>query len=152
MGKLDKITCQAFTQKSIKEGKPVRCKCLGRFIPNSKRFLCSNHNGHRSWSFMTGQYKGLYRNENLPMLNKIKVLKNLKNFKGKSDDEIQKYIEKKQRLAFDKNFRSEFYLRSYRSFKNFGQSGHGDYRGGDSKRLTDQFEQVLQNYKSRRKV
>ena len=137
MGKVNKITCEAYTRKSIKEGNPSKCRGMGRFIPNSKRFLCGHHNGHRSWTFLTGQYKGLYKNPNLPMINKIKVLKNLKNFKGKTDDEIKQYIESKQRLAFDKNFRSEFYIRSYRSFKNFGQSGHGDYRGRDSKRLTD---------------
>ena len=142
MGKLDKITCQAFTRKSIKEGNPVRCKCLGRFIPNSKRFLCSNHNGHRSWSFMTGQYKGLYRNENLPMLNKIKVLKNLKNFKGKTDDEIKQYIESKQRLAIDNGFRSKFYTRQFNSWKN---------KHRDSEGLTNSFDKTLQSFRSRRK-
>ena len=142
MGKLDKITCQAFTRKSIKEGNPVRCKCLGRFIPNSKRFLCSNHNGHRSWSFMTGQYKGLYRNENLPMLNKIKVLKNLKNFKGKTDDEIKQYIESKQRLAIDNGFRSKFYIRQFNSWKN---------KHRDSEGLTNSFDKIIQSFRSRRK-
>ena len=47
MGKVNKITCEAYTRKSIKEGNPVKCKAMGRFIPNSKRFLCGFHNGHR---------------------------------------------------------------------------------------------------------
>ena len=71
MGKVNKITCETYTRKSIKEGNPVKCKAMGRFIPNSKRFLCGFHNGHRSWAFLTGQYKGLYKNPNLPMINKV---------------------------------------------------------------------------------
>lgn len=143
MGKLNKITCEAYTRKSIKEGKPKKCRAMGRFIPNSQRFLCGFHNGHRSWTYLTGQYKGLYKNPNLPFINKIKVLKNLKNFKDKTDDEIRQYIEAKQRLAIDKNFRSEFYHRKFNSWKN-------KYR--NRKGLTDTFDQVIQVFKSRSKV
>ena len=142
MGKLDKITCEAYTMKSIREGKPRKCRAMGRFIPNSNRFLCGCHNGHRSWTFLTGQYKGLYKNPNLPMINKIKVLKNLKNFKGKTDDEIKEYIENKQRLAIDKGFRSQFYTRQLNSWKN-------KYR--DSKGLSDTLDKTLQSFRSRRK-
>lgn len=142
MGKLDKITCEAYTMKSIREGKPRKCRAMGRFIPNSKRFLCGCHNGHRSWTFLTGQYKGLYKNPNLPMINKIKVLKNLKNFKGKTDDEIKEYIENKQRLAIDKGFRSQFYTRQLNSWKN---------KHRDSKGISDTLDKTLQSFRSRRK-
>jgi hypothetical protein len=142
MGKLDKITCEAYTRKSIKEGNPRKCRGMGRFIPNSKRFLCGYHNGHRSWTFLTGQYKGLYKNPNLPMINKIKVLKNLKNFKGKTDDEIKQYIESKQRLAIDNGFRSKFYTRQFNSWKN---------KHRDSEGLTNSFDKTLQSFRSRRK-
>ena len=143
MGKANKITCEAYTRKSIKEGNPVKCKAMGRFIPNSKRFLCGFHNGHRSWTFLTGQYKGLYKNPNLPMLNKIKVLKNLKNFKDKTHDEIKQYIESKQRLAIDNGFRSKFYTRQFNSWKN-------KYRNSEG--LTNSFDKIIQDFRSRRKT
>ena len=152
MARFGKITCEAYTRKSIKEGNPVRCKAKGMFIPNSQRFLCGFHNGHRSWSYLTQDYKGLYRNKNLPLTNKIKVLKNLKNFANKSDEEIKQYIKRKQELATDKNFRSEFYHRRYKAWRNSKQLGNGNNRSRDSRKFTNILTTVISDFKSRSKI
>ena len=90
MGKI-KIRCEAIAKHSGK-----RCKCLGRFIPTSRRMLCPYHKGGKSWDNKTRKYKGLYKNENINIQNKINILKNLKNFKHKTDDEIKEYILKEK--------------------------------------------------------
>jgi hypothetical protein len=62
--------------------------------------LCPYHKGGKSWDNKTRKYKGLYKNENINIQNKINILKNLKNFKHKTDDEIKEYIFKEK---FDKS-------------------------------------------------
>jgi predicted DNA-binding ArsR family transcriptional regulator len=54
--------------------------------------LCGYHKGAKSWDNKTKKYKGLYKNDNINIQNKINILKNLKNFKHKTDDEIKEYI------------------------------------------------------------
>ena len=82
-----KIRCEAIARHS---GKP--CLCKGYFTPSKKKYLCTYHNGSHSWDHKTRKYKGLYRNENVAIQKKINILKNLKNFKNKTDDEIKRYI------------------------------------------------------------
>ena len=82
-----KIRCEAIAKHSGK-----RCKCKGHFVPTSRRMLCPYHKGGKSWDNKTRKYKGLYKNENINIQNKINILKNLKNFKHKTDDEIKEYI------------------------------------------------------------
>jgi hypothetical protein len=79
-----KIRCEAIAKHSGK-----RCKCLGKFIPTSRRMLCPYHKGGKSWDNKTRKYKGLYKNDNIDIQSKINILKNLKNFKHKTEDEIK---------------------------------------------------------------
>ena len=66
MGKI-KIRCEAIAKHSGK-----RCKCLGKFIPTSRRMLCPYHKGGKSWDNKTRKYKGLYKNDNINIQQKQK--------------------------------------------------------------------------------
>ena len=90
MGKI-KIQCEATTRTSIKLGKPRRCKAKGYFTPSTRRMLCRFHGCSKTIDSKTRKYKGLYKNNNIPIQNKIKLLKNLVNFRNKSDEEIKEY-------------------------------------------------------------
>ena len=46
-----KIRCEAIAKHSGK-----RCKCLGKFIPTSRRMLCGYHKGAKSWDNKTKKY------------------------------------------------------------------------------------------------
>ena len=125
-----KIQCEAIARHSGE-----RCKCKGYFTPNSRRMLCRFHGSEMSINSKTRQYQGLYRNKKVNIENKIKILKNLINFKNKTDDEIRSYIEEKQERAKTLRFRSEFYNRSYTRWRNTIRVG---------KRFTDQLEHLIQ--------
>ena len=106
MGKI-KIRCEAIAKHSGK-----RCKCLGKFIPTSRRMLCPYHKGGKSWDNKTRKYKGLYKNDNIDIQSKINILKNLKNFKHKTDDEIKEYILQEKERANSQRYRTKYYARS----------------------------------------
>ena len=78
-----KIRCEGTSRQSGK-----RCRAKGYFTPTSRRMLCRFHGGSQSTDSKTRKYKGLYNNKNVPIQNKIKRLKNLINFKHKTDEEI----------------------------------------------------------------
>ena len=65
MGKI-KIQCEAIARHSGK-----RCRCKGHFTPTSRRMLCTYHKGSKSWNHKTRKYMGLYRNNNIIIIENI---------------------------------------------------------------------------------
>ena len=129
MGKI-KIQCEAIARHSGK-----RCRCKGYFTPTSRRMLCTYHKGSKSWDHKTRKYKGLYRNNNIDIQAKINMLKNLKNFKNKTDDEIKSYIQDQEQRANTLRYRTKYYNRSYSRWRNSVRVG---------KRFTDQIDNAIQ--------
>ena len=139
MGKI-KIRCEAIAKHSGK-----RCKCLGKFIPTSRRMLCGYHKGAKSWDNKTKKYKGLYKNDNIDIQSKINILKNLKNFKHKTDDEIKRYIQDQKESANKSiRYRTKYYTRHYLRWRNT------TYRS--QRHLKDQLDEFLQILRSKPKV
>ena len=66
-----KIYCEATSKQSGK-----RCRAKGYFTPTSRRFLCRFHKQTKSTDAKTRKYKGLFKNNNVKIENKIKLLKN----------------------------------------------------------------------------
>ena len=150
IGKVDllakiKIRCEAITRTSIKLNEPKRCKAKGYFVPTSKRMLCRFHGCSKTIDSKTRKYKGLYKNNNIPIQNKIKLLKNLKNFKLKSDAEIKQYIQDQEKLANKSNrYRTKFYTRHHLRWRNTS------YR--NQRHFKDQLDVFLQVLRSKSKV
>ena len=96
--------------------------------------LCGYHKGAKSWDNKTKKYKGLYKNDNINIQNKINILKNLKNFKHKTDDEIKEYILQEKERAKSQRYRTRYYTRSFNRWNN---------RLRGSKRQTDQLENFI---------
>ena len=135
-----KIRCEAIAKHSGK-----RCKCLGKFIPTSRRMLCPYHKGGKSWDNKTRKYKGLYKNDNIDIQSKINILKNLKNFKHKTDDEIKRYIQDQKESANKSiRYRTKYYTRHYLRWRNT------TYRS--QRHLKDQLDEFLQILRSKPKV
>ena len=133
------IRCEAIAKHSGK-----RCKCLGKFIPTSRRMLCGYHKGAKSWDNKTKKYKGLYKNDNIDIQSKINILKNLKNFKHKTDDEIKEYILQEKERANSQRYRTKYYSRHYLRWRNT------TYR--NQRHLKDQLDVFLQILGSKSKV
>ena len=89
-----KIYCEAIAKTSGKQ-----CRAKGYYTPTQNRFLCMFHRGSKSWDNKTRKYKGLYKNDRIKLDNKVKILKNLKNFKDKTDEEIREYITQERERA-----------------------------------------------------
>ena len=111
MGKI-KIQCEAIARHSGK-----RCRCKGYFTPTSRKMLCTYHRGSHSWDHKTRKYKGLYRNNNIDIQAKINMLKNLKNFKNKTTDEIKRYIQDQEQKSKAIRYRTKYYTRSYNRWR-----------------------------------
>ena len=142
--KASRICCEATTKKSIRENKPRKCLAKGYFTPTTRRYLCRFHGGAKSTDTKTRKYKGLYKNTNIDIEKKINILKNLKNFKGKTDNEIKQYITQEQdRAANFKQYRTKYYTRSYHRWRNRLRTG---------KRLTDKLENLIQLLRPKPKV
>ena len=143
MGKI-KIQCEATTRTSIKLGKPRRCKAKGYFTPTTRRMLCRFHGCNKTINSKTRKYKGLYKNDNIAIDTKVKILKNLINFRDKTDEEIKEYITQEQERATKSNrYRTKFYVRNYNQWRS-------KYR--HSKRITDQLDDFLQIFRAKSKV
>ena len=143
MGKI-KIQCEATTRTSIKLGKPRRCKAKGYFTPTTRRMLCRFHGCNKTINSKTRKYKGLYKNDNIAIDTKVKILKNLINFRDKTDVEIKSYINQEQERATKSNrYRTKFYLRNYNQWRS-------KYR--HSKRITDQLDDFLQIFRAKSKI
>ena len=125
-----KIRCEAIAKHSGQ-----RCKCLGKFVPTSRRFLCPYHNGGQSWDCKTRKYKGLYKNNKVELQNKINILKNLLNFRNKTDDEIKEYILKEKERANSQRYRTKYFTRHYLRWRN------SSYR--NQRHVKDQLDEFL---------
>ena len=143
MGKI-KIQCEATTRTSIKLGKPRRCKAKGYFTPTTRRMLCRFHGCNKTINSKTRKYKGLYKNDNIDIDIKVKILKNLINFRDKTDEEIKSYINQEQERATKSNrYRTKYYTRHYNQWRS---------KHRHSKRITDQLDDFLQIFRAKSKV
>ena len=125
-----KIQCEAIARHSGK-----RCKCKGYFTPTKRKMLCTYHRGSHSWDHKTRKYKGLYKNDNIDIQKKINILKNLKNFKNKTDDEIKEYILKEKERANSQRYRTKYFTRHYLRWRN------SSYR--NQRHIKDQLDEFL---------
>ena len=142
MGKI-KIQCEAITRTSIRLGKPRRCKAKGYFTPSTRRMLCRFHGCSKTIDSKTRKYKGLYKNNNIPIQNKIKLLKNLVNFRNKSDEEIKEYIQDQEQRANSNKYRTKYYSRHYNRWRSVHRHSKG---------LTNQLDDFLQIFRAKSKV
>ena len=126
-----KIYCEATSKQSGK-----RCRAKGYFTPTSRRFLCRFHKQTKSTDAKTRKYKGLFKNNNVKIENKIKLLKNLKNFRDKTDDEIKRYILEEQQRSSRFGYRTKYYTRHYLRWRNTS------YRS--QRHLKDQLDALVQ--------
>ena len=138
MGKI-KIQCEAIARHSGK-----RCRCKGYFTPTSRRMLCTYHKASKSWNHKTRKYMGLYRNNNIDIQAKINMLKNLKNFKNKTDDEIKKYILEEKERANSIRYRTKYFTRHYLRWRN------SSYR--NQRHIKDQLDDFLSVLRQKSKV
>ena len=138
-----KIQCEAITRTSIKLGKPRRCKAKGYFTPSTRRMLCRFHGCSKTIDSKTRKYKGLYKNNNIPIQNKIKLLKNLVNFRNKSDEEIKEYIQDQEQRANSNKYRTKYYNRHYNRWRSIHRHSKG---------LTNQLDDFLQIFRAKSKV
>ena len=138
-----KIQCEATTRTSIRLGKPRRCKAKGYFTPTTRRMLCRFHGCSKTINSKTRKYQGLYKNNNIPIQNKIKLLKNLVNFRNKSDEEIKEYIQDQEQKSKSNRYRTVYYHRSYNRWR----SKHRHSKG-----LTNQLDDFLQIFRAKSKV
>ena len=138
-----KIQCEATTRTSIRLGKPRRCKAKGYFTPSTRRMLCRFHGCSKTIDSKTRKYKGLYKNNNIPIQNKIKLLKNLVNFRNKSDEEIKEYIQDQEQRANSNKYRTKYYSRHYNRWRSVHRH---------SKRLTNQLDDFLQIFRAKSKI
>ena len=108
-----KIYCEEIAKTS-----GVRCRAKGYFTPTSKRFLCRFHKGCFSTDSKTRKYKGLFKNTTLSIEKKIIRLKNLINFRNKTDEQIKEYIESEQAKSSRFGYRTKYYSRNYLRWRN----------------------------------
>jgi len=139
-----KIQCEATTRTSIKLGKPRRCKAKGYFTPTTRRMLCRFHGCNKTINSKTRKYKGLYKNDNIAIDTKVKILKNLINFRDKTDEEIKSYINQEQERATKSNrYRTKYYSRHYLRWRSVHRRSKG---------LANQLEDFLQIFRAKSKV
>jgi len=137
--KSQRIFCQAKTRFG------VACKAKGYFIPNLRQFRCIWHGAIHSYTYEKRIYRGLFKKTNVSIEGKVKQLKNLINFKNKTDDEIKIYIRKQEALASgNKRYRSKFYTRNYLRWRNTS------YR--NKRHLKDQLDEFLSVFRTKSKV
>lgn len=132
--KSQRICCEAYTRKSIREKAPRKCRAKGYFTPSVMGYRCMFHGGLFSYDFHTRKYKGLFKNKKIDIVNKIKRLKNLKNFKDKSDDEIKRYIRQEEERSNANGYRTKYFTKQLNRWKS-------RYRRGKS--VKDQIENFI---------
>ena len=133
-----KIYCEAIAKTSGK-----RCRAKGYYTPTNNRYLCMFHNGSKSWDSKTRKYKGLFKNNKVQLQKKINILKNLVNFRNKTDEQIKEYILKEKERSSSFGYRTKYYIRNFTRWRNSLRVG---------KRKTDQIENFIQLLKSKPKV
>ena len=129
-----KIYCEAIAKTSGK-----RCRCKGYFTPTTKRYLCRFHGCSQSVDSKTRKYKGLFKNNTLSIDKKIIRLKNLKNFKHKTNEEIKQYIQSEEQKSSTFGYRTKYYSRHYLRWRSSLRRSKG------IKNQLDDFLQVLRN-------
>ena len=129
-----KIYCEATAKTSGK-----RCRCKGYFTPTTKRFLCRFHGGAKSTDSKTRKYKGLFKNNTLSIDKKIIRLKNLKNFKHKTNEEIKQYIQAEEQKSSTFGYRTKYYTRHYLRWRSSLRRSKG------IRHQLDDFLQILRN-------
>jgi len=135
-----KIRCEGTSKQSGK-----RCRAKGYFTPTSRRMLCRFHGGSQSTDSKTRKYKGLYNNKNVSIQNKIKRLKNLVNFRDKTNEQIKEHIQNQEQLATQSDrYRTKYYTRHYLRWRNT------PYR--NQRHLKDQLDVFLSVLRSKSKV
>ena len=134
-----KIYCEAIAKTSKK-----RCRAKGYFTPTTKRYLCRFHGCSQSVDSKTRKYKGLFKNTNISIDAKIKRLKNLKNFKDKTYEQIKEYIQAEEQKSSAFGYRTKYYSRRYLQWKN------NKYR--NQRHLKDQLENFLQVLRNKSKI
>ena len=134
-----KIYCEAIAKTSGK-----RCRAKGYFTPTTKRFLCRFHGCSQSTDSKTRKYKGLFKNTNISIDIKINRLKNLKNFRSKTDEQIKKYIQTEEQKSSAFGYRTKYYTRRYLQWKN------NKYR--NQRHFADNLENFLQLLRNKSKV
>tara|TARA_R100001440_G_scaffold8241_1_gene15842 strand:+ start:96 stop:518 length:423 start_codon:yes stop_codon:yes gene_type:complete len=133
-----KIYCEATAKTSGK-----RCRAKGYFTPTSRRFLCRFHGGAKSTDTKTRKYKGLFKNNKVQLQKKINILKNLVNFRNKTNEQIKKYILKEEERSNSFGYRTKYYIRNFTRWRHRLRIG---------KRKTDQIENFIQLLRSKPKV
>ena len=134
-----KIYCEAIAKTSGK-----RCRAKGYFTPTTKRYLCRFHGCSQSVDIKTIKYKGLFKNTNISIDSKIKRLKNLKNFKDKTYEQIKEYIQAEEQKSSAFGYRTKYYSRRYLQWKN------NQFR--NQRHLTDNLENFLKLLRNKSKV
>ena len=130
-----------FCQSKTKFG--VACKAKGYFVPSLKQFRCIWHGAIKSYTYEKRKYRNIFTKTNMSVENKIRKLRNLVNFRNKTDDEIKEYIrEQEQRASTDKRYRSKFYRRRYAQWKNSIRIG---------KTTSDQIENFISIFRAKSK-
>ena len=129
-----KIYCEAIAKTS-----GVRCRAKGYFTPTTKRYLCRFHGCSQSIDSQTRKYKGLFKNTNISIDAKIKRLKNLKNFKDKTDEQIKEYIQSEEKRSHTFGYRTKYYTRHYLRWRSSLRRSKG------IKHQLDDFLQILRN-------
>ena len=86
---------------------------------------------------------GLYRNNRIDIQSKINMLKNLKNFKSKSENEIKRYIQDQEQKSNSVRYRTKYYTRSYNRWR---------VKHRRSKKLTNQLDDFLQVLRAKSKI
>jgi len=132
-----------FCQAKNKFGKP--CGAKGYFVPTLREYRCPWHGAINSYNYHTRKYRNIFTKNDMSIDKKVNKLKNLKNFKDKSTDEIKKYIKDQQQKAItDKRYRSKYYTRNYLRWRNTS------YR--NQRHTKDQLDEFLQVFRSKSKV
>lgn len=132
-----------FCQANNKFGKP--CGAKGYFVPTLREYRCPWHGAIHSYNYHTRKYRSLFNKEKMSIDKKVNKLKNLKNFKDKTDDDIKAYIrEQERKAASDKRYRSKYYTRHYLRWRNT------PYR--DQRHVKDQLTEFLQVFRKKSKV
>ncbi len=134
-----KIYCEAIAKTSGK-----RCRAKGYFTPTTKRYLCRFHGCSQSVDSKTRKYKGLFKNTNISIDAKIKRLKNLKNFKDKTNEQIKEYIQAEEQKSSSYGYRTKYFSRHYLRWKRT-QPSH-------KRHLKDQLDEFLQVLRNKSKV
>ena len=133
-----KIYCEAIAKTSGK-----RCRCKGYYTPTNNRYLCMFHNGSKSWDSKTRKYKGLFKNNKVQLQKKINILKNLVNFRNKTDEQIKEYILKEETRSHSFGYRTKYYSRNHLRWRSIHRS---------SKRFKDQLDEFAEILRKKSKV